>query len=85
MKKIVYVIKDIKLGIFNSPFYDDSEKSMRVNLARAVESNKIMYPADLEVWVLGVYDASNLTNPLEVLPDGAKFVCAVSEFLDGKK
>lgn len=61
MEKLVYSIKDTKVGIFNPPFYMEHEGQAIRTITSVVNDKNTqihMYPEDFELWYLGEFNDS---------------------------
>lgn len=79
MKYVLYSIKDKKLGTFLNPFVSISEKKTFVDIARAIDENKIPFFKDMELWQLGLWD-----DELGFIEFKQDYICQLLEFVKGR-
>lgn len=79
MKQQVYSIRDQKVGMFNSPFFNKTHGEAERNFTELIRDDKSMpnkYPEDYTLYHLGTYDPE--TGLISSLPEPQMLIQAVS-------
>lgn len=83
MIKSIFSVKDIKLGVYNLPFYHDSriQAIRQLKMALMVDSNLMLnrFPTDYELYEIGEWD--DVTGQVNIFED-KKFVVTIKQLVE---
>lgn len=78
MIKHIYSIRDVKLSIFNLPFYSDSAimatRQVKMSMLTSPDLLLVRFPSDYELYELGTYE--DICGTL-TMHDTRKFICHI--------